>query len=345
MIIGAYLDRAAPEHGAGAEWTIHDTMTWLARRGHDCRVVAAKGHTQERIDNVLVYSNPTADELAQHFMESDVMLTQLDAIAHAQILAFTYQTPLVHFVHSATQLERLGVMDTCSALVVFNAAHVASACDWWPGEGMTLRPPIDADRVRVARPGEAAETMVWVTLVNLSHNKGAMTMWYLAESLEQRPFLGVMGVYGEQAITQNGIPGHGDNPLATGLRPNMRVHAPVRDIREVLRYTRVLLVLSLHETYGRIAGEAAVSGIPVIATRTPGLVECLGDAGLYFDDRNHLATIAKLIERAYTPEWVEMSTAAGLRWHGCLGPRQELELRAFERHLARIHRDKPEMIL
>ncbi|MFZ4156354.1 glycosyltransferase [Streptomyces pseudogriseolus] len=38
---------------------------------------------------------------------------------------------------------------------------------------------------------------------------------------------------------------------------------------------------SLYESWGRVAIEAFASGIPVIAHPTPGLVESLGDAGIF----------------------------------------------------------------
>ena len=50
------------------------------------------------------------------------------------------------------------------------------------------------------------------------------------------------------------------------------------------------------ESYGRVAVEAACCGIPTIAHPTPGLVESLGEAGI-FVDRNDHARYAAEIER------------------------------------------------
>ncbi|MEU6394827.1 glycosyltransferase family 4 protein [Streptomyces sp. NPDC046939] len=52
--------------------------------------------------------------------------------------------------------------------------------------------------------------------------------------------------------------------------------------------TRVVLMPSIYESWGRVAIEACASGIPVIAHPTPGLVEALGEAGIfaYRDDLN-----------------------------------------------------------
>lgn len=338
MIIGALVEHAAPEHPAGAEWTLQDTFSWLAARGHDCRIVSTRGYKQERISGVLVFSNPTDEEVARHFQECDVMLTQLGGVAWAQVLAMTYQTPLVHVIHSATQLEALGVMPECSALVVFNSWHVAVEADWWPGGSMVLHPPIDAERVRVEQPGQL------VVLVNTSHNKGGPDLYRLAMRMERTPFLGVQGAYGEQTMGPDGMPGTGANPVPTGLPVNMRVSPPVLDIKDVLRLARVLLVLSQSETYGRVAGEAIISGIPVIAARTPGLVECLGGAGVYLDHRHDDKHLERLVQQAYTPAWDEWSNQSAAR--GLVNAaRQEKELKMLERHLRRIKRDAPAIVL
>lgn len=338
MIVGAYLDLAAPDHPAGAEWTIHDTFAWLAARGHDCRILSERAYTQGRINGVLVYGHPSDEDTTRHFQECDVMVTQLRATMRAQILAAAYQTPLVQYVHSATQIEELGVVPGASALVVFNTQHVADACDWWRGESMVLHPAIDAERVRVDGKGQCA------TLINLSPSKGGMHLWDLATALEGVPFLGVMGAYGDQAITPEGLALNGANESSSGLPRNLRVLAPLRDVREALAYTRTLLVLSHTETYGRVAAEAAVSGIPTIAVDTPGLREAIGPSGIYArrdDPRN----LAHLVRRGYTPEaWGEWSKAA-LLCAEMNRHRQDRELRAFERALRRIHHEQPEMSL
>lgn len=333
MIVGAYVDRMAPDHPAGAEWTIHDAFSWLARKGHDCRIVSRLDYTQTIIEpGLLLWGHPTDAELAAHYHECDVMVTQLDATIHAQLLAATYQTPLVVYVHSAAQAET--IVESACALLVANSDHVAEACF----ADLVLHPPIDADRVRV-EPG------LCTTLVNLSNSKGGGVLWRLAQEHERTPFLGVQGAYDTQQLTPQGLARLSATETAdSGLPPNLSVIGPQRDIREALRYTRQLLVLSHTETYGRIAAEAAVSGIPTIASDTPGLRECLGDAAVYVE-RDQMVPLARAIAAGYTDAWEAASIAASERWQGTLSPRQELELRAFERELKIIANDQPRMTL
>jgi len=55
------------------------------------------------------------------------------------------------------------------------------------------------------------------------------------------------------------------------------------DIREVYKKTRLLIMPSTYESWGRTATEAMCSGIPIICTSTGGLVENCGKAGIYVE--------------------------------------------------------------
>ena len=50
---------------------------------------------------------------------------------------------------------------------------------------------------------------------------------------------------------------------------------------DVYAKSKIVLMPSTYETFGMVAAEAIVSGIPVLATPTAGLKENLGDAGVY----------------------------------------------------------------
>ena len=94
-------------------------------------------------------------------------------------------------------------------------------------------------------------------------------MFYcLAEQMPHLPFLGVMGSYGKQLYPAHEL-------------PNLTLMENQSDIREVYKRTRILLMPSSYESYGRCAVEAACSGIPTIAHRTKGLWEALGEGGIF----------------------------------------------------------------
>jgi glycosyltransferase involved in cell wall biosynthesis len=170
------------------------------------------------------------------------------------------------------------------ALTVFNS-HAVRAQFPWVEHATVLHPPIDADAYRTT-PGEA------ITLVNLNAIKGAATFYALAERLPDRRFLGVRG-WGEQEIP---------DPVPA----NVTIVGPVADMRSVYGQTRILLVPSVYEAYGRVALEAAASGIPTIAHPTPGVEEAMGDAAIYVD-RDDIAgwqhAIQRLDEASGYSEW------------------------------------------
>jgi glycosyltransferase involved in cell wall biosynthesis len=130
------------------------------------------------------------------------------------------------------------------------------------GKGLVVHPPLEPERHEVEYLGHS------VTLVNLQENKGVFVFSRLADRLPEFEFLGVKGTHGEQVIPD---------------LPNVSIHPVTQDMREVWRESRIVLMPSEYESYGMVAAEAAVNGIPVIAHPTPGLVECLGGAGIFID--------------------------------------------------------------
>jgi hypothetical protein len=82
------------------------------------------------------------------------------------------------------------------------------------------------------------------------------------------PFIGVKGGYGTQFIPEV-IPG------------NVTVYEPMQDMRSIYAQTKIVLMPSSYESWGRVAIEAAASGIPTIAADTPGLREALGATGYF----------------------------------------------------------------
>jgi glycosyltransferase involved in cell wall biosynthesis len=148
-----------------------------------------------------------------------------------------------------------------------------------PHQSLIVRPPVIASEYQT-KPGGA------VTLVNCSKEKGGEVFAALAQRMPDQQFLAVTGAYGEQIIPD---------------LPNVEVLEHVRgdDMRtQVYARTKVLLMPSSYESWGRAGVEAMASGIPVLAHSTPGLCESLADAGVYAD-RNDLdgyeATLRQLL--------------------------------------------------
>ena len=92
-------------------------------------------------------------------------------------------------------------------------------------------------------------------------------------------------------------------PQETGIDltelPNLTMRRSVPDPREFYAVTRLLLMPSLwNESFGLVAAEAMINGIPVLASSRGALPETIGDAGFLFD-----------IPAKYTPETHDLPTA------------------------------------
>lgn len=108
----------------------------------------------------------------------------------------------------------------------------------------------------------------YVTLSNVNANKGGDLLIKLAEACPDIQFQGVTGGY--------------DKQIKKSL-PNLQYLPHTDNIKEVYATTKILIMPSRVETWGRTAVEAMSSGIPVVATPTPGLRECCQDAAIYVD--------------------------------------------------------------
>lgn len=259
----AYVHRYPPTHLAGAELMLHDILRWLTRRGWECRVIpiGGRGHRYGiepyRMDGVLV----SEDERAT-LAGADVIITHLDRTPEAQSIAEYLDVPLVHIVHNHEQLR--GNRVSKAELIVFNSEWLRErVATTFPS--IVVHPPVSPTDYAVEASGDC------VTLVNLSPAKGVHTFYRLARLHPELRFLGVRGGYGEQVIER---------------MPNVEVVGPLTNMREVYRRTRILLMPSTYESYGRVAVEAACSGIPTLAAETPGLVEALGRGGTFVSSRS-----------------------------------------------------------
>lgn len=93
----------------------------------------------------------------------------------------------------------------------------------------------------------------YVTLINANILKGLPLFIELATRMPTVKFLGVRPYYNKIKVPEN--------------IPNIKWIDVQEDIRDVMKQTRVLLVPSLYESWGRVAFEAMYNGIPVLHTK------------------------------------------------------------------------------
>lgn len=150
----------------------------------------------------------------------------------------------------------------------------------WPAQitrTETIRPILHQDQIVIPEPfrGDC------ITLINANENKGVHQFLELARRMPDRKFLGVRPYYGNMTT-----------PLPLG--GNIEWVPFSDDVRTILRRTRILLVPSYYESFGRVAVEAMVNGIPVLYSKPAkssvypggsmeGMQSWIGDAAIQCD--------------------------------------------------------------
>lgn len=307
MKITALIHLFPPEHCAGSETTLHAALRALANRGHEINVICANSKTAPyEIDGISVVRPPRRGQdtwLKAYVEGSDLLVTHLDLTNQAMSLAMATKIPLVHFVHNDAQLMCWRVdarVPYKNALTVYNSHWLAAKPSSYFGQEMPkewLAPSIVVHPV-VEREHYECERGTKITLVNPTPGKGVETFKALARLMPNYEFLAVEGGYGEQMIVaEDGPIKHGQ--LRAGGNIEWMAHTP--DIRNVFRKTKVLLMPSDYESFGRVGVEAACCGIPTVAHPTPGLKEAFGDAGIFID-RNEVAAWFNEVERLMTDD-------------------------------------------
>ena len=285
-----YTPSYLPDSPGGSEVTMHWMLRRLQEHGHTARVLVDRDPVADHtVDGISVVTSRDGGVVTQQFDWADVVLAQLGTRNRALRLAASRRRPLAFY----TQLGNTprNAMFGAPAVNLFNSAFTRSQYPWIE-DGIVFHPPVDAADYMVERGGA-------VTLVNLSALKGAHVFWALAERFPERPFLGVRG-WGAQVIPDR-------------IPENVTLIERTPDIRSVYARTRVLLVPSIYESYGRVGLEAGCSGIPTIAHPNAGLREALGDAALWADRDDLDAWVAALASLDDDAVYTDISVRARAR--------------------------------
>lgn len=228
---------------------------------------------------------------------ADVVISHANDSMHSASLVEAHDTPHVRMAHGAG--HRVDGAD----LLVFNGEALRAVTPH-ATPSIVIHPPVAAAEYRTRRRDPNA-----ITLLNCSRDKGVQTAWRLAEQFPDRRFLGVRGHTGSQVA-----------PRAR----NFEQIPATPDPRQVYAQTRILLMPSLYESYGRAGVEAMCSGIPVIAHPTPGLLEALGDAGI-FHDRDDVDAWAETVRRLDDPTEYRNASMAAFKRAADLDPTHDLQ--------------------
>lgn len=284
-----------PAHNAGAEVTLQALCEHLVSRGH--QVDVQLNHPTPLGDytrgGVRVHTaQGNADPLVHIDKGVDVLLCHLENTTRASVLGQIHSIPTVHLLHNTDAFNKHAIRRGRCDLAVYNTDWMQADYEAWfqragmrPPASMMMHPAVFASEYKPNTKGPHDR----ITLINLWDGKGGDVFWDIADRMRDKLFLGVTGAYGEQA---------------TGDLHNVEVisHQKPEAMGEIYSRTKILLMPSVYESYGRTAIEAACAGVPTIASPTPGLKEALGSDGTFVTNRadpdEWVATIKSLLKPA-----------------------------------------------
>lgn len=273
----------------------HDVTVWLSRHADDRDVYT--------LDGVEVVPLQARLDFSSAVRRTDVLLSHLENVPATSSLARGYGRPMVVICHNTHRPSFRDMAAGGVSLAVYNSLWMAQEAELFfaeypkgvrPASELVVRPPVFADEY-ATKPGDR------VTLINCNLEKGGQVLAILARRMPDTKFLAVAGAYGEQILPD---------------LPNVDVldHVPGHEMRErVYARTRVLLMPSSYESWGRAGVEAMASGIPVVAHPTPGLCESLADGGIFVEREDLDGWEAVLRKLQAASEWKLASKRAKAR--------------------------------
>lgn len=293
MRILASIHLFFPRHCCGSEAMMLHIMKFLISKGHQCRVILQQYdgpmYTYEGIE---VF--PSTGHL-DAYRWADIIFTHLDFTQYTIIIAHSIERPLVHFVHN--DIPYTSIQNASRGqYVVYNSEWIGKAIGY-KHPSTVLHPPCDTSYYNVNKQPETNE---YITLISLNERKGGYIFKKIAEAMPDRKFLGVIGSY-----DNSGPMNLSQQQIVAMMPPNVTIVPNTPDILSIYRKTRVLLMPSDYESWGRTATEAMCNGIPVICTPTEGLKENCGSAAIYVGSpREHSAPGEASVRVGKVSDWV-----------------------------------------
>jgi glycosyltransferase involved in cell wall biosynthesis len=275
-----------PNMTAGAEITCHVTNKQLLKDGFEVTVLV-KHYVTDRQDGVKIL--PSQDDTYDASPEAQDALRRASVICIQNLdynigmnLARKYRKPICFFIHATSRgKEFFGYAGSWPIHVVYNSWSMKAdiGANY---KNYVLKPYVDLAKFKPLAAAAGSPTRFYVTLVNLNKSKGGDFLIELAKAMPEVQFLGVEGGYGDQMRNDS-------------IR-NITYMSKTDKIEEVYAKSRIVIMPSDLETWGRVAVEAMASGVPVIVNDVQGMREACGEGALVAD-RGDIASWIRLIRQ------------------------------------------------
>lgn len=292
-------DSFLPITYAGSEISSYETLKYLKERGHDVSVIIKSNKVKE-YDGIPVYEyNKSDPECIARIVNADCLFFLMGG-SYKDMDEINMRTkPTFMFVHIMNSYAWLIQQPTnFPIVVVYNSRTTQNHCPTHH-DNMVMVPYVETGLFKPLRAQTQNNTIV--TLINCNINKGGPVLREIAAKMKHVKFLGVKGGYSKQLLEDDESP------------KNITYIDTQKDVTVVYKRTGILLMPSKDETWGRTAVEAMSSGIPVIHSEAPGLVECVGGAGILCP-RNDTDAWCRAIQRILdSPAYKEKLRENGFR--------------------------------
>ncbi len=267
MIINAVSHYSYTVNRAGGEIYLKHLLEALAK-GNDVTACFTMSGENEVVNDVKLLR--TTD-----IIPADVHITQFANAPRVIKYAHANETPVVLIAHNDKNetLEHAKTLLPCD-LLICNTEWIANKIVT-RAKKIVLRP--------IVKNFERNQTDDYITIVNPALAKGSNVFYNMALRYPERKFLAVQGGYWQEQQQLLNF-------------ANVNIQPQTDDMQSVYDKTSIVLMMSTYESFGMVAREAALQGIPVIATRTEGLIENLGEDYEYFAGYEDYDTVAGYIE-------------------------------------------------
>ncbi len=280
-----------PEMMGGMQFCAHEIVTRLNDRGHECAVLSGligaglngfklrlqmkmtgKAYAQDSGFSYPVYRAWSPDQefenVASHFKPDCIVVLAGKPVLMARQAQKTGLPVLlalqdVEREGQGGDFAELGLVP-CIANSHFTAGIYKERFGF---SAEVIHPIIRPEKYHVSGKGD------FITMINPHPLKGLDLALKVADLCHDLPFLFVEGWPLNAQERAEFFP-------QIKARGNIRFIKPQKDMRRVYGQTKILIVPSRwEEAFGRVAAEAQISGIPVIASERGGLPESVGPGG------------------------------------------------------------------
>lgn len=306
MKILVFLWTFPPYRYVGGELATADLLEYLQSAGHEVMIYAKDiPRSYSRNGLPITKSAYLRHDIAREY---DVFLTHPEI--RTSVLEYVRGMPYVSIVHNVASRTMRSLERQAPNLTIVNSQftynHVPQVVHQTGLGAHIIHPPT------LIKPtvGEHRH----YSMVNISLEKGGSVLNYVAGKNPDTSFLGVLGGHGLQVTHQPG------NVIQIPQTP---------DMSSVYADTKALLFPTHADTYGKVAAEALVCGVPVIASDLPAVREAGGQDMIYLDPYDYEGwdrEVKRMQEPDVYAEWKARAVSRGK----FLSARTQNDLERFE---------------